>query len=94
MTDKELIDWLELQEGCGLISDDFGHWAVTGDGMQNVPDNTPTDIQTTFFISKEQWKPSIREAILSVMEEWSASMVGAGMGCGYAATHWQPPEEK
>lgn len=63
LTDTERLNWLEKQSGFGLINDDFGHWAVTGDGMQNVPDRTPSDIQTTFFIEKKQWKKNIRAAI-------------------------------
>ncbi len=63
-TDAELIDWFEKQEGAALVSDDFGHWACSGDGMQNVPEETPADIQTTFFIEKEKWRSSIREVIL------------------------------
>jgi hypothetical protein len=64
--DKERLDWLENQEGCGLISDDCGHWAVSGDGFQNIPVNqrkNPEDIQTAFFIESKQWKVSIRDAI-------------------------------
>jgi hypothetical protein len=69
MNDTELIDWLETQEGSALISDDFGHWAVSGTGMQNVPENPPDDIQTTFFIEKHEWKKTIREAILAAYKE-------------------------
>jgi hypothetical protein len=64
----EGMDWLEQQEGCALISDDFGHWAVSGDGMQNIPENPPDDIVTAFMVDKEQWKPSIREAIRGARE--------------------------
>ena len=55
------------EEGCGcaLISDDAGNWAVSGEGFQNVPLDPPQDIETTFFIEKEQWKPSIREALIA-----------------------------
>jgi hypothetical protein len=66
-TDTELLDLLEAksQEGwcpC-LVNDDAGHWAVVGDGMQNVPINAPCDIQTTFFVKAHQWKNSVREAL-------------------------------
>ncbi len=69
MTDTERLDWLEQKQGFGLISDDFGHWAVSGDGMQNIPaewtnDNPdPGDIDTSFFVVKEKWCKTIREAI-------------------------------
>jgi len=34
--------------------------------MQNVPEEEPSDIMTSFFIEKDEWKDSIREAIDSV----------------------------
>jgi hypothetical protein len=71
MTDSELIDWLETQDGSALISDDFGHWAVSSSGMQNVPDDisVASDIATSFFVEAKDWKPSIREAILAAISE-------------------------
>lgn len=70
MTDKEMLDWLEQQEGYGLISDDFGRWAVATAGMQNVPDDTsvPSDINSMFMISADEWRPSVREAILAAVQ--------------------------
>lgn len=69
-TDTELLNWFEEHDGCGLISDDCGHWAVSGDGMQNIPENTPADIQITFFIEKKKWKKNVREAIEASMKEF------------------------
>jgi hypothetical protein len=69
MTDTERLDWL-TETGMSLINDDFGNWAVTSDGMQNVPKNPPDDIETTFFIEKAQWRPSVREAIDAAKEDW------------------------
>lgn len=63
MTDTERLDWLENNDGCGLISDDAGNWAVSCSGFQNVPMNPPEDIQTSFFVEASEWRPSIREAI-------------------------------
>ena len=65
MTDTKRLDWLEDRQGYGLISDDFGRWAISSSGMQNIPDNAdvPSYIATTFFIEAADWKPSIREAI-------------------------------
>ena len=69
MTDTERLDWIESQGGIALVSDDFGHWCISGDGLQNIPEEvmgdnpTPGDIQTTFFIEKERWCTSVREAI-------------------------------
>lgn len=68
MTDTELIDWLERREGYALLSDDFGNWAVTSTGMQNIPNpipekGKPADISTSFFVEADEWRPSIREAL-------------------------------
>jgi hypothetical protein len=73
MNDTELLNFLEQCEGCALISDDFGNWAVSGTGMQNVPEKPgePSDIESVFFVEADEWKPSIREAIAAVMEETS-----------------------
>jgi hypothetical protein len=61
--DKELLSELEAMSGVALVSDDFGHWAVTGSGFQSVPENPPDDVQTTFFIKKSEWKQTVRQAI-------------------------------
>ncbi len=63
MTDTERLDWLEKAEGWAVVSDDGGNWACVSDGVQNVPERYPTDINTTFFIRKKEWKPSVRAAI-------------------------------
>lgn len=70
MTDSELLDWLEKQQGSALVSDDDKHWAVVTTGVQNVPEKTPADIQTIFLILADEWKPTIREAILAAIEEY------------------------
>ena len=65
MTDTELIDFLNSQQGVNLISDDGGRWAVSGDGFQPVPEEggfTET-VSITSFVEAEDWKPSIREAL-------------------------------
>jgi hypothetical protein len=63
MTDAERLDWLSTQDGCALVSDDAGNWAVVCSGFQNVPLDPPDDIQTSFFIRKDEWQPTVREAI-------------------------------
>jgi hypothetical protein len=68
-TDTERLDWLSTQDGYALVSDDGGRWAVVTDGMQNVPDDEPADIQTMFFIEAAKWKPSVREAIDAAIGE-------------------------
>jgi hypothetical protein len=67
MTDKERIDWLESQFGCGLISDDNGHWTLSYDGIQNLPmSEEAEDIATSFFIDRDDWRNSIR----GLIDEW------------------------
>jgi hypothetical protein len=63
ITDTERLDWLEKAEGFALISDDAGHWAVVSEGVQNLPDKHPADINTVFLIKKKEWRPTVREAI-------------------------------
>jgi len=67
MTDTELLDFLEAKAKEGwcpcLLNDDAGHWAVVGDGVQNVPLDAPDDIATTFWVEKHQWKNTVREAL-------------------------------
>lgn len=75
MTDSELLNWLEKNDGCALLSDDFGRWAVSSMGMQNVPENPfnqPNDISTSFFILAREWHPSIREAIQAAIDRKNA----------------------
>lgn len=70
-TDSELLDWLENNaEGYALVSDDNGHWACVCDGIQNmVFDDKATDMETFFWIEKDKWCNSVREAILSAIDE-------------------------
>ena len=64
MTDKERIDWLEQHQGFALVSDDYERWACVCDGMQDCPlEEGPYDLATSFFIKKDNWKSSLREAI-------------------------------
>lgn len=46
-----------------LLYDDEGHWAVSGDGMQDVAIGDPIDMNMIHFIEKDMWKNNIREAI-------------------------------
>lgn len=77
-TDAERLDWLEKEaEGCALLSDDFGNWAVSTMGMQNIPDPAPEkgkpgDISTSHFVMAAEWRPSIREAIDAAIVEYGA----------------------
>ena len=48
-----------------LLNDDFGHWAVSFEGYQSIPEHPgePDDINTSFFVLKEHWKKTINEAL-------------------------------
>ena len=71
MDDTHRLDWLERHEGFGLISDDFGRWAVSGEGMQTLPAQVgrPFDVSTSFFVEAANWHPSIRAAINAAMAQ-------------------------
>ena len=57
-----------------ILSDDNGHWALSLDGWQNVPDgDEPQDITTTFLVEAALWADTVplaicRAALLAVME--------------------------
>lgn len=69
-TDTERLDWLEKEFGCALVNDDNGHWACVCDGIQNVPSGEGAeDISTSFWIEKDKWRNSAREAIDAKMAE-------------------------
>ena len=70
MTDEKRLNWLEKHQGFALVSDDDERWACICDGIQNCPlDKGPHDIVTSFFIEKDEWKTSIRDAIDYAIEE-------------------------
>ena len=66
--DEKRLNWLEESQ-FSLISDDNNRWACVCDGMQNCPEEEACDIQTMFFIEKERWHNTIREAIDFAMGE-------------------------
>ena len=69
----------------GLINDDFGHWAVVSDGIQNCPDSKsynkekkewkPFDVSTSFFIEKKEFAKTIGKALQiyarRYLKEWT-----------------------
>ena len=73
--DTKRLTWLQRQQGCALVSDDQGHWAVVSDGMQTLSASPPDDVRTTFFIEKHQWRKTIRRAIDAAMRE-SQNQIG------------------
>lgn len=71
--DTERLDWLSKLDGAALINDDFGRWAVSMMGMQQIPDGIEdhaVDLQTAFFVKAEEWHPTIREAIDAVAKNY------------------------
>ena len=52
-----------------ILYDDNGHFAICGDGFQTISiDDEPIDTDLSFYILKEDWKPTIREAINHYIE--------------------------
>ena len=71
-TDADLLDWLEKNEGCNLISDDAGRWAVSTSGIQQAPMNRKgfkETISVGSWIEPHEWKKGVREAIRFSMKE-------------------------
>lgn len=62
--------------GAGLISDDFGNWAVSGSGFQSITDRdglTPTKekpitLESSFLVEADEWSSSIHEALRVFVE--------------------------
>lgn len=50
-----------------LVYDDNGLFAVTGDGMHEIQ-MEPSDVTIHCFVEKEQWKPTIREALYHYLD--------------------------
>lgn len=69
MNDKQRIDWLQKQQGYALVSDDHSHWAVVIDGIQSIPDKFPDHIYSSFFIKKNDWHKTIRQAIDAAIKQ-------------------------
>ena len=45
-----------------LLYDDNGNFAMSGDGISEICEE-PDDTSVVCFVKKEQWKPTIREAL-------------------------------
>lgn len=63
-----LEDILEAYSHTGgapcLIYDDDGNWAITTEGYQSINlEDTPQDLDASFFIEARFFKPNIREAL-------------------------------
>ena len=46
-----------------LLYDDGGHFAITGEGMQNIPGEEKSDMQLEHWVKKEEWHDTIRQAL-------------------------------
>jgi hypothetical protein len=53
-----------------LVYDDNGHFAVSGNGYQSLPEKMEEtdDIVMYSFVEKDSWKDSIREALKKFLE--------------------------
>lgn len=62
-----LVDFLEKEgQGCNLISDDDGRWAVSTSGHQPVITGKHAQtFQTVSWVEPNEWRPTIREALLA-----------------------------
>jgi hypothetical protein len=59
-----IIDELtKLGHAPNLLYDDNGNFAITGEGFQTVAFDGPCDMEMGFFVKKDKWKPTIREAL-------------------------------
>lgn len=61
----ELICHLSERDGCNLVSDDDGRWAVSVCGIQPVPEERGfrEEVSIVSYVSPEEWRPSIVEAL-------------------------------
>lgn len=53
-----------------ILYDDAGHFAISGEGFQNVVEDGPEDVQLTCWVDKKDWKNSLREALESYLKEY------------------------
>ena len=59
-----------LGQAPNLLYDDNGHFAIASDGFQNVSsEEEPIDMKMSFFVPKESWKKTIREALDFYLDE-------------------------
>lgn len=53
-----------------LVFDDDGRWALTFNGSSPVVmDDVPIEMVVTSFVSADQWKPTVKEAVLYALEQ-------------------------
>lgn len=60
----QVVEKLNADGGCySLINDDAGHWALSSDGQQSIPEKFPGDIWTQFIIEADLWADTAPLAI-------------------------------
>jgi len=60
----------KIEESPNLLNDDNGHWAVVEEGYQAVcTSDSPSDIDSHFFVRKDEWKNTPREALKYYLTE-------------------------
>jgi len=58
-----------------ILYDDNGHFAITCDGIQTISyGDEPVDVETSFYIEKEHWFSTIREALNHFLESYKEEM--------------------
>jgi hypothetical protein len=76
MVERYFCDYMqqimEIGGGESLVQDDNGHWAIAGDGVQNiVAGKKPSDLQTSFSIKAGDFSDTIGGALV----KWARNVV-------------------
>jgi hypothetical protein len=58
----------KLGHSPSILYDDDGHFAVISDGYQSVVSDGPKDCELQFWVEKEYWFNTIREALYNYLE--------------------------
>jgi len=72
---KEILEFefifeqlVKLGQSPSLLYDDDGHFAMVTDGYQSVVTDGPMDCELHFYIEKEYWFDTVREALYNYLE--------------------------
>lgn len=69
ITLEQVFELLERNDySPSLVHNDNGHWAVTFNGMQELQDE-PEDATMILVVEKDEWKPTVREAVIYMLEK-------------------------
>jgi len=73
---KQLEDWVAIGFAPQLVYDDNGHWALTFDGIQQVPlGDEAISLTMVHFVEKEWWTDSPEAAISNAMQRIEAEEI-------------------